>query len=144
MPVEGRAATDRDCGKVGGFRRFHGIVGRNCVSLDWMQHWSRRNLLRAAVLGGLAWPIRAVAFGDASRLTFAQLRHGGRWDPHPDGLPRLAWVVAKRTSIETSPLVKALAPSDPELFRYHFAVLSSDAALPVFAHTEVHSYPYYL
>src|SRR3954466_8893457 len=98
-----------------------------------MQRWSRRNLLRAAVLGGLAWPVRAFAFGDASRLVFVQLRHGGRWDPHPDGLPRLAWKVAKQTSIETSPLVKALGPSDPELFRYPFCVLSSDAGLPALA-----------
>ncbi|HVI23720.1 MAG TPA: DUF4159 domain-containing protein, partial [Myxococcales bacterium] len=109
-----------------------------------MQRWSRRNLLRAAVLGGLAWPIRAFAFGDASRLVFAQLRHGGRWDPHPDGLPRLAWEVAKRTSIETSPLVKALGPSDPELFRYPFCVLSSDAALPALADAEVSSLRRYL
>jgi hypothetical protein len=109
-----------------------------------MHRLSRRTLLRAALAGGLAWPLRAFAFGEASRLTFAQLRHGGRWDPHPDGLPRLAWEVAKRTSIETSPLVKALAPSDPELFRYPFAVLSSDAAMPVFADTEVSSLRRYL
>jgi hypothetical protein len=73
---------------------------------------------------------RSLAFGDAARLTFAQVRHGGRWDPRPDGLSRLAWEIAKRTSIETSPAVKAIALADPELFRFPFAVLSSDQALP--------------
>src|SRR5256714_15225161 len=101
-----------------------------------MAGWSRRTLLKAALAAGLSWPLRARAFGEASRLVFAQLRHAGRWDPHPDGLPRLAWEVAKRTSIETSPVVKALAPSDPELFRYPFAVLSSEAAVPALADAE--------
>ena len=110
-----------------------------CASLDRMQHWSRRSLLRAAFASALAWPLRGFAFGEASRLVFAQLRHAGRWDPHPDGLPRLAWEVAKRTSIETSPAVKVLAPSDPELFRHPFAVLSSDAAIPALADAEVAS-----
>src|SRR5207248_5284161 len=102
-----------------------------------MQHWSRRSLLRAAFASALAWPLRGFAFGEASRLVFAQIRHGGRWDPHPDGLPRLAWEVAKRTSIETSPIVRALSAADPELFRYPFAVLSSDVVLPPMADTEV-------
>src|SRR5256885_17111847 len=73
---------------------------------------------------------RALAFGEAARLVFAQVRHGGRWDPRPDGLSRLAWEISKRTSIETSPMVKAMALADPELFRYPLAVLSSDPAVP--------------
>jgi hypothetical protein len=102
-----------------------------------MAGWSRRTLLKAALAAGLSWPLRARAFGDASRLVFAQLRHGGRWDPRPDGLPRLAWEVAKRTSIETSPLVRALSAADPDLFRHPFTVLSSDVALPPMADVEV-------
>src|SRR3954470_15747791 len=102
-----------------------------------MAGWSRRTLLKAALAAGLSWPLRARAFGDASRLVFAQLRHGGRWDPRPDGLPRLAWEVAKRTSIETSPLVRALSGPDPDLFRHPFTVLSSDVALPPMADVEV-------
>ena len=80
---------------------------------------------------------RALAFGDSARVTFAQLRHGGRWDPRPDGLSRLAWEIAKRTSIETSPAVKSIALADPELFRYPFAVLSSDQGIPAPADNEV-------
>ena len=87
---------------------------------------------------------RARAFGEQARLTFAQVRHGGRWDPRPDGLSRLAWEIAKRTSIETSAAVKPIALGDPELFRYPFAVLSSDQAVPQPAENEVSELRRYL
>src|SRR5437870_13725344 len=80
---------------------------------------------------------RALAFGEAARLVFAQVRHGGRWDPRPDGLSRLAWEISRRTSIETSPAVKALGLADPELYRYPFAVISSDQAFPAPADNEI-------
>jgi len=80
---------------------------------------------------------RALAFGDAARFQFAQVRHAGRWDPRPDGLSRLAWEISKRTSIETSPAVKSIGLADPELFRYPFAVLSSDLAVPPPADNEI-------
>ncbi|HTO97208.1 MAG TPA: DUF4159 domain-containing protein [Myxococcales bacterium] len=94
---------------------------------------------RRTLLGlGLALAARrAFAFGDAARLTFAQVRHAGRWDPRPDGLSRLAWEIAKRTSIETSPLVKSIGLADPDLFRYPFTVLSSDQSFPAPAENEV-------
>ena len=68
---------------------------------------------------------------------FAQVRHAGRWDPRPDGLSRLSWEIARRTSIETAPAVKAIALADPELFRYPFAVVSSDQAFPAPAENEI-------
>jgi hypothetical protein len=95
---------------------------------------SRRHLLGLPLLLVAG---RSLAFGDAARLTFAQLRHGGRWDPRPDGLSRLAWEIARRTSIETSPVVKAVGPADPDLFRFPFAVLSSDQGFPALADNEV-------
>jgi hypothetical protein len=100
---------------------------------------SRRGLLRAglAFAGAALLPRGARAFGEASRLSFALLRHGGRWDPRPDGLPRLAWEVAKRTSIDTTPTVRPLGAADPELFRHPFAVLASDAAVPTLGDAEV-------
>src|SRR2546423_14539781 len=109
-----------------------------------MAVWSRRTLLKAALAAGTAWPLRAYAFGDASRMVFAQIRHGGRWDPRPDGLPRLAWEVAKRTSIETSPIVRALSAADADVFRYPSAVLSSDVVLPPMADAEVSALRRYL
>ena len=95
---------------------------------------SRRHLLALPLLFAAR---RALAFGDAARLVFAQVRHGGRWDPRPDGLSRLSWEIAKRTSIETSPVVKPLGLADPELFRYPFAVLSSDQGFPEPADNEI-------
>jgi hypothetical protein len=95
---------------------------------------SRRHLLALPLLLAAR---RALAFGDAARLVFAQVRHGGRWDPRPDGLSRLCWEIAKRTSIETSPVVKPLGLADPELFRYPFAVLSSDQGFPEPADNEI-------
>ncbi|MGZ6124196.1 MAG: DUF4159 domain-containing protein [Myxococcales bacterium] len=94
---------------------------------------------RRTLLGlGLALAARrALAFGEAARLTFAQVRHAGRWDPRPDGLSRLAWEISKRTSIETSPTVKSIGLADPDLFRYPFAVLSSDQGFPAPAENEV-------
>lgn len=96
-------------------------------------------LSRRTVLGlGLAFAARrALAFGDAARLQFAQVRHAGRWDPRPDGLSRLAWEISKRTSIETSPAIKSIGLADPELFRYPFAVLSSDLGVPAPADNEI-------
>jgi Domain of unknown function (DUF4159) len=106
----------------------------------------RRFLSRALQLGAAAalLPKAAGAFGDASRLTFAQIQHSGRWDPRPDGLGRLAWEVSKRTSIETSPATHALAATDPELFRHPMAVISSDAAVPPLGDAETAALRRYL
>lgn len=95
---------------------------------------SRRQLLGLPLLLAAT---RAFGFGEQARLQFAQIRHGGKWDPRPDGLARLAWEVSKRTSIETSPVVKALGLADPDLFRFPFAVLSSDGGFPAPAENEV-------
>lgn len=95
---------------------------------------SRRQLLGLPLLFAAS---RARAFGDQARLQFAQVRHGGRWDPRPDGLSRLAWEISKRTSIETSPVVKPMALGDPDLYRFPFAVLSSEGGFPAPAETEV-------
>lgn len=95
---------------------------------------SRRQLLGLPLLLATG---RALAFGEEARLTFAQVRHAGRWDPRPDGLSRLAWEIGKRTSIETSPVVKPLGLADPELFHFPLAVLSSDTGFPPPAENEV-------
>ncbi len=106
--------------------------------------FSRRALFASALGAALARTLPARAFGDAARLIFAQVRHAGRWDPRPDGLGRLAWEISKRTSIETSPLVKSIGLADPDLFRTPFAVLSSDAAVPALGAGEVAALRRYL
>ena len=95
---------------------------------------SRRTLLALPLLFAAR---RALAFGEQARFAFAQVRHAGRWDVRPDGLSRLSWEISKRTSIETSPVVKAIGLSDPDLFRYPFTVLSSDQAVPAPADNEI-------
>ena len=107
---------------------------------------SRRGLLRGALLGaaGLLLPRGALAFGDPARLVFAQARHGGRWDPRPGGLGRLAWEIARRTSIETSPISRPIGLADPDLFRYPLVVLSGDGAIPAPGDAEVASLRRYL
>ena len=96
-------------------------------------------LSRRTLLGSVAALAarRVFAFGDAARVSFAQIRHAGRLDPRPDGLSRLAWEISKRTSIETSPVVKSIALADPDLFRYPFSVFSSDQAVPAPADSEI-------
>ncbi len=107
---------------------------------------SRRSLLQALVAGGAAalLPKGARAFGDAARLVFAQARHGGRWDPRPGGLGRLAWEIARRTSIETSPVPHPLGMADPDLFRYPLVTLSSDSAFPLPGEAELSALRRYL
>lgn len=95
---------------------------------------SRRQLLALPLLAAAG---RALAFGDEARLQFAQVRHGGHWDPRPDGLSRLAWEISKRTSIESTPVVKPMGLADPDLFRFPFAVLSADGGFPAPAENEV-------
>ncbi|TMA20512.1 MAG: DUF4159 domain-containing protein, partial [Deltaproteobacteria bacterium] len=105
-----------------------------------MHYCSSRKMLSRRQLLGLPLLLaatRARAFADQARFTFAQIRHAGHWDPRPDGLSRLAWEIAKRTSIETSPVVKAIGLADPDLFYYPFAVLSSDSGFPAPAENEI-------
>jgi hypothetical protein len=111
-----------------------------------VKRFSRRTLLSAGLFGaaGLLLPGRAQAFGEHARLVFAQARHGGRWDPRPGALGRLAWEIARRTSIETSPATRALGLADPDLFRFPLLVLSGDGAFPLPGETELAALRRYL
>jgi hypothetical protein len=106
---------------------------------------------RREFMGGLVGAGAALAFSraaralpDASRLVFAQARHGGNWDPRPNALQRLAWEVAKRTSIEVAPEPRALALADPDLYRYPFLVLAGDGDVPSLNGAEVANLRRYL
>src|SRR3989441_1308117 len=123
-----------------------GFAG-SCSDLARMRYALSRLMLSRRTFVGLGLALaarRALAFGDEARLTFAQVRHLGRWDPRPDGLSRLAWEISKRTSIETSPLVKPIGLADPDLFRFPFAVLSSDQGFPAPADAEIAALRRYL
>jgi hypothetical protein len=100
---------------------------------------TRRDLLRQILLAipGLILSRRALAFGDTSKLVFAQLRHGGRWDPRPHALRRLAFEIMDRTSIEAAPQTHPLDADDPQIFHYPFLYLACEGALPAFSERQV-------
>jgi len=79
----------------------------------------------------------ARAFGENSKFTFTLVRHGGNWDPRPFGLRRIAWEIAKRTSIDISPEPKVVGLADPDLARHPFLVLTGDGDIPPFSAAEV-------
>jgi len=91
----------------------------------------------AAAAGLVLLPRRALALGELSQFRFAQLQHGGRWDPRPTGLKRLAWEIEKRTSVELSLDPKPVTLSDPGLFRTPFLTLQSDGAFPLPSEAEL-------
>ncbi len=78
----------------------------------------------------LCAPWEARAFGPTGAFSFAILKHEGNHEPRPGGLKRVAWEVAKRTSVEVVPEPAVLLPTDPELFRRPFVVLAGDGDFP--------------
>ncbi|MHB8420316.1 MAG: DUF4159 domain-containing protein [Myxococcales bacterium] len=98
----------------------------------------RRDFLKAS----LAWSAaltagRALGFGDASRLVFAQLRHGGNFQPREHALRHLAFELGDRTSLQVSAQPVLLAADDAELFYHPFAYLAGEGAFPPLSDREV-------
>jgi hypothetical protein len=92
---------------------------------------SRRNLLGAAatIAGASLLPGRAGhAAPEHSAFHFARLILPGLPDPRPTALRRLAWELARRTSIVTSSDIAETRITDVSLFRHPFLVLSGDRA----------------
>jgi len=83
----------------------------------------------AALAGRPAWAAAAAA-ERITRLTVAQLRHAGGWNPRPTALRRLLWELGKRTSVEVEADAAVLDPCDKALFTHPFAMLFLDGALP--------------
>jgi hypothetical protein len=99
---------------------------------------SRRAFLRrlAGATAAAALPSWAAALPDASKLAVAQVQHGGNWNPRPSALRRLAWELARRTSIETA-AEPALARLDrPGLHRSPMLYLAGLGAFPPFSEAE--------
>jgi hypothetical protein len=88
-------------------------------------------LLQTAMLPALLLQARrGWAMGDESFFVPAVARFAGSWDGRLKGLGALAWELSKRTSVESLPTARALALTDPALFRSPFLYLGSDAPLP--------------
>lgn len=106
----------------------------------------RRDFLQLGLLSAAAAlvPRRASAFGDSSMFQPALARHGGNWDARSNGLRRLTWEVASRTSVEVIPAVKPVGLAEKELFNSPFLYLSSDGPLPALSDAEVTNLRRYL
>ncbi len=81
-----------------------------------------------ALLSGAAGP---------SDLKFAQLQHGGNWNPRPNALRRMMWEVTQRTSIEVDLEVVPLAPSAPKLFRHPLVYWGGSGGFPPLSPDEI-------
>jgi len=104
---------------------------------------SRRALL-AALAASPLWTRNAAAFGDSARFIPAVAQHGGRWDSRLSGLRRIAWELARRTSVEVVPDARPFPLSSPKLFEYPFLYLGGDGTLPPFSADEVENLRRYL
>jgi len=100
-----------------------------------LQGRSRRHFLSAAVatLAGLALPLKAMAFGDASKFAMPLLEYPGSWNLRAGAPPRLMWELMKRTSIEAIMEPQSIAISDPALFSHPFIYLSGEADFAPFS-----------
>jgi hypothetical protein len=87
----------------------------------------RRALLAGAAAGLALLPARrSGAIGEHAALRFARLHLPDLPNPRPSALRRLAMEIERRTSLVTVPEPIDIRPTDPELFRYPFLVLSGD------------------
>ncbi|HVK72905.1 MAG TPA: DUF4159 domain-containing protein [Kofleriaceae bacterium] len=92
---------------------------------------SRRTLL-AAGLAALAVPRRAGAIGPGSKFRFGQLVLGSAPVPRPNALRRMAWEIAKRSSVDVELEPAMVTPTSPNLHETPFLYLAGDRefALP--------------
>lgn len=93
---------------------------------------SRRDLLiRSTGIAALS-PLLGAAAGP-SDLIVGQLKTSGEWNPRPNGIRRLLWEVAQRTSIEVTLEPATVTPEEPALFRYPFLYWSGSGAIAPFS-----------
>ncbi len=92
---------------------------------------TRRQLLAgsAAALALLATR-RARAIGPGSKFRFGQLElgSGSSWNPRPTALKRMAWEIAKRSSIDADLEPALVTPTSDNLHETPFAYLAGDRA----------------
>lgn len=87
----------------------------------------RRTLLAAAgalPVAGLPRGVRAI--GERSKIRLARLHLPDLPNPRPSALRRLAWELERRTSLVTLPDPIEIRPTDAELFRHPFVLLSGN------------------
>lgn len=95
---------------------------------------TRRGFLANGAAAALALALRgrvARAIGPGSKLKFGQLQLGARGDvgPRPGALRRLAWEVAKRTSVDVDLEPAIVTPTTETLHESPFLYLSGEREL---------------
>ena len=88
--------------------------------------------MRALTVAGLLLAsATAFGFGDADKLSLAQIAYSGNWNPRPNAARRLAWEIDKRTSIETATEpVEVKLSDETQLRRHPLLLLSGDGPFP--------------
>lgn len=104
---------------------------------------SRRTLLGAAATLPF-WARSALAFGDSSKFVPAVAQHSGRWDARLSGLRRLAWELARRTSVEVVPDARPFPLASPKLFESPFLYLGGQDQLAALSDEELENLRRYL
>ncbi|MGZ3406990.1 MAG: DUF4159 domain-containing protein [Polyangia bacterium] len=83
-------------------------------------------------------PSAAQAIGDKDMFAIAQIAYAGNWNPRSTAARRIAWELAKRTSIAAvlDPVEVRLG-DEAALKRHPFLYLAGDGALPAFDDADV-------
>jgi len=89
-------------------------------------------------LAGLGPERSAAAFGDIDKVSFAQIKYEGNWNPRPTATRRLAWEIEKRTSILTvSEPVSVRLSDEHAMERQPLLYLAGDGPMPAPSDGEV-------
>lgn len=103
---------------------------------------SRRAFIGAAAGSGalLAAGGAASAFGDSSKVRFAQIKYaGGNPIPRATALKRLAWEIEKRTSVDVALEPATLELRDKRLFAHPLLYIGGDRAFPALASQDINA-----
>src|SRR5689334_11431750 len=76
-------------------------------------------------------PAASRADDERTDVSFALLKYaGGNWNPRPQGLPRLAWELRKRTSIAIGLETAIADPNTDSVFEHPLIAWQGDSAFP--------------
>jgi hypothetical protein len=101
-----------------------------------MHSLTRRRFLKSTAGVLLASPFLGAA-ADGSDLIVGQLKTSGNWNPRPNGMRRLLWEVAQRTSIEVALDPTTLEPNDGTMFKHPFLYWSGSGSVGAFSEDAV-------
>ncbi len=93
---------------------------------------NRRHFLNLCAAGSVLLSLRpGLAIGPRSRFRFGHLKLGENWNPRPDVLRRMAWELAKRTSIDVALDTHVVTLDSDKLHETPFLYLAGDREFEV-------------